>query len=69
MYSFLSEDEALMLNLSQPDCLEQAERYFSDAYAGEPDGGCRNEAGAVGRQNGALSEGAESGLFIHYLRI
>lgn len=29
MYGFLSEDEALMLDLSQPGCLELAERYFS----------------------------------------
>ena len=29
MYSFLSEDEALTLDLSEPDCLEKAERYFS----------------------------------------
>ncbi|MHA6533688.1 metallophosphoesterase [Paenibacillus sp. BAC0078] len=29
MYAFLSEDEALNLDLSEPDCLEKAERYFS----------------------------------------
>ncbi|MDF2960672.1 MAG: metallophosphoesterase [Paenibacillus sp.] len=29
MYGFLSEDEALMLDLSESDCLEKAERYFS----------------------------------------
>lgn len=29
MYRFLSEDEALMLDLSEPDCLEKAESYFS----------------------------------------
>lgn len=29
MYGFLSEDEALTLDLSEPDCLEKAERYFS----------------------------------------
>jgi predicted kinase len=29
MYGFLSEDEALLLELSEPDCLENAERYFS----------------------------------------
>lgn len=29
MYGFLSEDESLLLNLSEPDCLEKAERHFS----------------------------------------
>ncbi|RAV17805.1 metallophosphoesterase [Paenibacillus contaminans] len=29
MYGFLSEDEALTLDLSELDCLEKAERYFS----------------------------------------
>ncbi|MBQ4900273.1 metallophosphoesterase [Paenibacillus sp. Marseille-P2973] len=29
MYTFLSEDEAVMLDLSDPDCLEAAERFFS----------------------------------------
>lgn len=29
MYGFLSEDEALTLDLAEPDCLEKAERYFS----------------------------------------
>jgi len=29
MYGFLSEDEMLALDLSEPDCLEKAERYFS----------------------------------------
>ncbi|AIQ11238.1 metallophosphoesterase [Paenibacillus durus] len=29
MYAFLSEDEALALDLSEPDCLEKAEQYFS----------------------------------------
>ncbi|WP_270168883.1 AAA family ATPase [Paenibacillus sp. SYP-B4298] len=28
MYALLSEDEALVLDLSEPDCLERAERYF-----------------------------------------
>lgn len=30
MYGFLSEDEALALDLSAPDSLEQAERYFAE---------------------------------------
>lgn len=29
MYGFLSEDEALTLDLTEPDCLEKAEGYFS----------------------------------------
>lgn len=29
MYGFLSEDEALTLDLSEPDCLEKADCYFS----------------------------------------
>ncbi|MDT3427783.1 putative kinase/UDP-2,3-diacylglucosamine pyrophosphatase LpxH [Paenibacillus forsythiae] len=29
MYAFLSEDEALALDLSEPECLKRAERYFS----------------------------------------
>ncbi len=29
MYGFLSKDEALTLDLSEPDCIENAERYFS----------------------------------------
>lgn len=29
MYGFLSEDEALTLDLTKPDCLEKAEGYFS----------------------------------------
>ncbi|WP_284642023.1 metallophosphoesterase [Paenibacillus silviterrae] len=29
MYGFLSKDEALMLDLAEPDCLENAERFFS----------------------------------------
>ncbi|MEK5161707.1 metallophosphoesterase [Paenibacillus sp. FSL R5-0527] len=29
MYGFLSEDEALLLDLSDPDCLARAERYFA----------------------------------------
>jgi predicted kinase len=29
MYGFLSEDEALLMDLSEPDSLENAERYFS----------------------------------------
>ncbi|GJM70541.1 hypothetical protein HMSSN036_27570 [Paenibacillus macerans] len=29
MYGFLSEDEALLLDLSDPDCMAQAERYFA----------------------------------------
>lgn len=30
MFAFLSEDRALTLNLAEPDCLEKAERYFSE---------------------------------------
>ncbi|WP_058302933.1 metallophosphoesterase [Gorillibacterium timonense] len=29
MYKFLSEDESITLDLTEPDCLDKAERYFS----------------------------------------
>lgn len=31
MYRFVSEDECLVLDLTEPDCCEQAERFFSQA--------------------------------------